>query len=69
MPLRRRHEGARTGDTNGRDADLLDAYKDQVTYLRSSLDEEQEARASLAEEKEDVWPKHQVGTAATTGTS
>jgi hypothetical protein len=69
MPLRRRHEGARTGGTNGRDADLLDAYKDQVTYLRSSLDEEQEARASLAEEKEDVWPKHQVGTAATAGTS
>ena len=36
MPLRRRHDGG----TNGRDADLLNAYKDQVTYLRSSLDEE-----------------------------
>ena len=42
-----RHDGA----TNGSDADLLDAlrdqldaYKDQVTYLRSSLDEEREAR-------------------------
>jgi hypothetical protein len=42
-----RHDGA----TNGRDADLLDAfrdqldaYKDQVAYLRSSLDEEREAR-------------------------
>ena len=67
-----RHDGA----TNGSDADLLDAlrdqldaYKDQVTYLRSSLDEEQEARASLAEEKGDVWPKHQVGTAAAARTS
>ena len=45
---------AARGGTNGRDADLLDAYKNQVTYLRSSLDEEREARASPAGEKGDV---------------
>ena len=49
------HDGGTTprhyGGTTGRGADLLDAfrdqldaYKDQVTYLRSSLDEEREAR-------------------------